>query len=87
MNAILAALMTRERSGHGAYLEVSMACCAMQLLFPMACDTALTGHDPPRIGNTGYSFSPGAGFFQAADDWLRRGAGRQPGPCHGSLLH
>lgn len=74
LSAIMAALMTRYRSDRGQYLEVSMARAAMQLLFPMACDTAVTGIDAPRIGNTGYSGSPGAGFFEASDGWVALGA-------------
>ncbi len=74
VSAIMAALMTRYRTGQGQYLEVSMARAAMQLLFPMACDTAVTGIDAPRIGNTGYSGSPGAGFFEARDGWVALGA-------------
>lgn len=74
VSAIMAALMTRYRSGRGQYLEVSMARVALQLLFPMACDSAVTGIDAPRIGNTGYSGSVGAGFFETRDGWLALGA-------------
>ena len=73
LSAVLAALLERQRSGEGQFLEVSMARAALQLMYPMAADSALTGSVPPRIGNRGYTGSPGAAFFRCRDGWLSLG--------------
>jgi crotonobetainyl-CoA:carnitine CoA-transferase CaiB-like acyl-CoA transferase len=73
-NAVLAALLERQLDGRGQYLEVSMARAALQLLFPSASEVALTGVDARRVGNVGFSGSPGAQFFACCDGWLALGA-------------
>jgi crotonobetainyl-CoA:carnitine CoA-transferase CaiB-like acyl-CoA transferase len=74
VNAILSALMSRARSGRGQYLEIAMWQAALQLMYPMACELLTTNVESPRVGNGGYTGSPGAGFFACADGWLALGA-------------
>ncbi|MFY9315011.1 MAG: CoA transferase [Burkholderiales bacterium] len=74
VNAILAALLERARNGRGQYIEVSMWRAALQLMYPMACETLTTGAESPRVGNQGYTGSPGASFFRCREGWLALGA-------------
>lgn len=68
--AILAALLRRFREGRGAFLDISMAQAGLQLMWPDAARAAFTGHDAPRVGNRGFSGSPGAATFRCADGWI-----------------
>ena len=72
--AILAALFRRQRKGVGAYLDISMAQAALQLMWPDAARAAVTGHDGPRVGNRGFSGSPGGSTFRCADGWVSTAA-------------
>lgn len=72
--AIVSALRERDRSGHGAFLDVSMWASALQLMYPFACETLTSGEDIRRVGNKGYSGSPGADTFECRDGWLAVGA-------------
>lgn len=72
--AILAALIRRLRTGAGAYLDISMAQAALQLMWPDAARAAVTGQDAPRIGNRGFSGSPGGSTFRCADGWVSTAA-------------
>ena len=72
--AILAALIRRLRFGDGAYLDISMAQAALQLMWPDAARAAVTGLDAPRIGNRGFSGSPGGSTFRCADGWVSTAA-------------
>lgn len=68
--AILAALLRRERQGLGARLDISMAQAALQLMWPEVSKVNMSGHDAPRVGNRGFSGSPGAASFACADGWI-----------------
>jgi crotonobetainyl-CoA:carnitine CoA-transferase CaiB-like acyl-CoA transferase len=74
LNAILAALLERAQTGRGQYLEISMWRAALQLMYPMACELLSTRVESPRVGNGGYTGSPGASFFECADGWVALGA-------------
>jgi crotonobetainyl-CoA:carnitine CoA-transferase CaiB-like acyl-CoA transferase len=75
--AVLAALLRRERSGEGAYLDVSMAQAAAHLMLSPAVQAAVEGRDRPRPGNRGFTGSPGAATFRCADGWIAT-AGNTP---------
>lgn len=72
--ALLAAIIRRLRTGQGAYLDISMAQAALQLMWPDASRAAHTGHDAARIGNRGFSGSPGGSTFRCADGWVSTAA-------------
>jgi crotonobetainyl-CoA:carnitine CoA-transferase CaiB-like acyl-CoA transferase len=72
--AVLAALLRRERSGEGAYLDVSMVQAAVQLMLSPAVLAEHEGRDRPRPGNRGFSGSPGAATFRCADGWIATAA-------------
>ena len=72
--AILAALLRRARKGVGAYLDISMAQAALQLMWPDAARAAVTGRDAVRVGNRGFSGSPGGSTFRCADGWISTAA-------------
>lgn len=68
--AILAALFRRERQGIGAHLDISMAQAALQLMWPTVSKVDMSGKDASRVGNRGFSGSPGAASFACADGWI-----------------
>ena len=72
--AILAALIRRLRRGEGAYLDISMAQAALQLMWPDAARAGVTGRDALRVGNRGFSGSPGGSTFRCADGWISTAA-------------
>ena len=72
--AILAALIRRLRRGQGAYLDISMAQAALQLMWPDAARAGVTGRDALRVGNRGFSGSPGGSTFRCADGWISTAA-------------
>jgi len=72
--ALLAAIIRKLRTGAGAYLDISMAQAALQLMWPEASRAGVTGHDAPRIGNRGFSGSPGGATFRCADGWVSTAA-------------
>ncbi len=72
--AIVAAIRRRDLIGEGERIDVSMFAAAMQLMYPFAVETLATGKAPPRVGNVGYSGSPGAETFTCRDGLLALGA-------------
>lgn len=72
--AIVIALRERDRTGAGCFLDVSMWASALQLMYPFACETLTSEQEIPRVGNKGYSGSPGADTFACRDGWLAIGA-------------
>lgn len=72
--AILAALLRRSRTGQGARLDISMSQAALQLMWPEVSKVAHSGEDSPRVGNRGFTGSPGAATFACADGWLSTAA-------------
>lgn len=72
--AIVVALRERDRTGVGCFLDVSMWASALQLMYPFSCETLTCGQEIPRVGNKGFSGSPGADTFPCRDGWLAIGA-------------
>jgi crotonobetainyl-CoA:carnitine CoA-transferase CaiB-like acyl-CoA transferase len=72
--SVLAALLRRARSGEGAYLDVSMAQAAVHLMLTPAVAAAVEGRDRPRVGNRGFSGSPGGATYRCADGWIATAA-------------
>jgi crotonobetainyl-CoA:carnitine CoA-transferase CaiB-like acyl-CoA transferase len=71
---ILAAVRRRDLTGEGESLDVSMLGAALQLMYPQTVDVMATGEAPTRIGNVGYSGSPGADTFKCRDGRIALGA-------------
>lgn len=72
--AIMAALRDRDRTGQGCLLDVSMWACALQLMYPFACDALSSNQEIARVGNKGFSGSPAADTFACREGWLAIGA-------------
>ena len=65
--AILGALLRRERSGEGAFIDVSMLDASMAFMTSALTPFLVTGDPLKRLGNTGYSELPTADLFLTAD--------------------
>lgn len=65
--AILAALFRRERTGAGEYLDVAMFDASVAFMASAMVPYLVTGRNPERTGNTGFSGQPTAGMFVARD--------------------
>lgn len=64
--AVLAALLRRERTGRGRLIEMALYDCGIMVTSYYGLDALLLGHDPQRFGNAHPSIVP-YGMFEAAD--------------------
>ncbi|MEN9328539.1 MAG: hypothetical protein RI947_1347 [Candidatus Parcubacteria bacterium] len=72
--AIASALFSRERTGLGQSIEVSMLACAMNLLENNLVEYSITKKNPTRVGNQDTAISP-FGVYKAKDGYIALAAG------------
>jgi crotonobetainyl-CoA:carnitine CoA-transferase CaiB-like acyl-CoA transferase len=65
--AILGALLKRQRSGQGEFIDVAMMDASLAFMASAIVPFLVTGQPMERTGNTGYSGQPTAALFEAAD--------------------
>lgn len=65
--AIVAALLRRERQNRGEYIDVAMFDASIAFMTSAVVPYLVTGQQPERTGNVGYSGQPTSGLFTAAD--------------------
>ena len=69
--AVMAALLRRNRTGEGTYLDLSQVECAIYCLGPELVEHAVTGVPPSRRGNRSGRAAPHGVFRCAGDDrWI-----------------
>ena len=57
-NAILMALIERQRSGRGQFLDITLFDCGVSLLHPHAANWFMSGETPRRIGDSHPNIAP-----------------------------
>lgn len=75
--AIVMALLRRERSGEGQFIDVAMLDAAVAMMVSVAGPFLLAGVRPAKTGNLGYSRSATADTFPTMDGELTLGVTRQ----------
>jgi len=65
--AIVAALLRRERSGGGEFIDVAMFDATLAFMTSAVVPFLVTGKALRRTGNIGYSGQPTSGIFEASD--------------------
>jgi crotonobetainyl-CoA:carnitine CoA-transferase CaiB-like acyl-CoA transferase len=65
--AIVAALLRRERTGSGEYIDVAMFDATLAFMASAVVPYLVTGKTLERTGNVGYSGQPTSAVFDAAD--------------------
>jgi crotonobetainyl-CoA:carnitine CoA-transferase CaiB-like acyl-CoA transferase len=68
--SIVSALRMRDMNGQAQYIDCSMTDASLMLMYPHACSFLTDGIEPERIGNRGFTGSPGANTYQCLDGWL-----------------
>jgi crotonobetainyl-CoA:carnitine CoA-transferase CaiB-like acyl-CoA transferase len=58
VQAVLAALLARSRTGEGQLIDMALLDCGIALLANMASGHIVTGAEPPRLGNAHPSLAP-----------------------------
>jgi crotonobetainyl-CoA:carnitine CoA-transferase CaiB-like acyl-CoA transferase len=74
--AIASALAGRERSGQGAFLDVSMLDSTIATMGWVVSNYLIVGQEPTPIGNDNFTAAP-SGAFQTADGLLNIAANKQ----------
>ncbi|TQM11293.1 CaiB/BaiF CoA transferase family protein [Pseudonocardia kunmingensis] len=74
--AISAALVRRQRTGEGAYLDVSMLDAALTSMGWVVSDQLVAGREPAPMGNENVTSAP-SGTFETADGALNIAANKQ----------
>ncbi|WP_458083574.1 CaiB/BaiF CoA transferase family protein [Streptomyces malaysiensis] len=74
--AVAAALVRRERTGAGAFLDVSMLEAALTAMGWVTSNYLITGRPPRPMGNENFTAAP-SGTFRTADGHLNIAANRQ----------
>lgn len=68
--AIIQAVEERCHSGHGTHLDLSQFECSVAMIAPLLLASAVTGQNPPRLGNRSARFAPqGVYPCAGADQW------------------
>ncbi|WP_299682568.1 CaiB/BaiF CoA-transferase family protein [uncultured Roseobacter sp.] len=75
--AVMAALIQREKTGQGAFADVSMLDTAFALMSSTITDYALTGTEPKARGNAANSRSPSSGVFACAEGRISLGVNEE----------
>jgi len=65
--AIMAALLRKERSGQGDFIDVAMFDATLSFMASAVVPWLVTGRALERMGNTGYSGQPTSALFKARD--------------------
>lgn len=73
---VLAALLRRERTGRGAYLDMALLDSQMSWLSILAGSAFATGWPPPKLGNAHGNIVPYQPF-RARDKWIIAGVGSE----------
>jgi benzylsuccinate CoA-transferase BbsF subunit len=68
LNAVLAALLRRRKTGKGSYIDVSQYETGVQFMAPALLDLEVNGHVPSRNGNRHPSAAPHGVFPCKGDD-------------------
>lgn len=74
--AMVSALLQRERTGEGQYIDVAMFDAAMVMMVSVLGPYLVAGMKPEKQGNRGYSKSPTADTFATAEGDITIGAVR-----------
>lgn len=75
--AILAAVLKRERTGQGEYVDVAMLDATLRLLNTQLATYFHTGKVPQAVGNRGFRMVATSEFYRTADGWIALGANNQ----------
>lgn len=76
LSAALAALLVRERTGRGQYIDASLFESQAALAVIQACGYLASGEEPQRLGNDHPTIVP-FGSFKAKDGYLSIGCGSE----------
>ncbi|NML30588.1 CaiB/BaiF CoA transferase family protein [Paraburkholderia antibiotica] len=68
--SMMSALRMRDITGDAQYIDCSMTDASLMLMYPHACSFLTDGVEPERIGNRGFTGSPGANTYKCLDGWL-----------------
>jgi crotonobetainyl-CoA:carnitine CoA-transferase CaiB-like acyl-CoA transferase len=69
--SLMAALMHRQRTGEGQFVDLSQVECLFPLVAPWVIEQSITGRTSPRMGNRHPIFVPHGVFRCAGDDgWV-----------------
>jgi CoA:oxalate CoA-transferase len=75
--AAVTALLQRERTGKGEYIDVAMLDCSLVLMASMVAPYLTTGIAPEKVGNRGFNGSPTSDTFPTKDQPITLGANTQ----------